>query len=136
MSVMASLIAELEKAAAPDFELDKAIGEAAGLVVAGKPSSASGRYNYHADGDYQDRISKRCDTPLPQFTASIDAAATLIPAGLYWMAGFGRCRETEPLGGCALFRPGADEPTFQAEAASVPLAICIAALKAREVSHA
>lgn len=100
------LIARLKQATGPDLDLDHAIA----TVV--RPSDGHGVLLY---------------------TASIDAALTLVPEGLYWMTGFGRVREAEPLGGMAIFEPGETEVTFsEAEGATVPLAICIAALKARK----
>lgn len=61
------------------------------------------------------------------------AAIILLPGDCYWAAGFGKMSETEPLGGASIFKPGKhDDPLGQGEAATVALALCIAALKARQ----
>lgn len=69
---------------------------------------------------------------VPDFTSSMDAAATLIPEGLYWLAGYGRTKEAEPLGGAQIYRPGDfDTPVAEGEGRTAAIAICIASLRAR-----
>lgn len=72
------------------------------------------------------------DFDFPRYTASIDGALTLVPEGKYWMIGFGRRAEPEPLGAAVFFEPRGsfDVPIAQAEAATVPLAICAAVIEA------
>ncbi|WP_298800154.1 hypothetical protein [uncultured Devosia sp.] len=67
------------------------------------------------------------------FTRSLDDAVKLIPDGMFWLAGHGKTRPAEPLGGAQVFRPGDDlNPLGEGEGASVAIAICIAALDARQ----
>ena len=40
----------------------------------------------------------------PRFTRSLDAAMTLVPEGRGWLAGYGRIRPDEPLGGAMITR--------------------------------
>lgn len=119
---MDDLIARLKKTTGQDWKLDQEIF-----------ALAEG-WSYPLVGAAQQQFE--CATLAhgrTNYTASIDAALTLVPKGLYWMAGFGKCREDEPLGGVAIFRPGNEDiPEAQAEAATVALAICIAALTARQ----
>ncbi|CUT12514.1 hypothetical protein BF49_3594 [Bradyrhizobium sp.] len=70
---------------------------------------------------------------VPPFTSSIDAAVALLPAALFWLIGRGRdTRPEEPLGGAIIFAPGAIDTIFaEAEAQTVALAMCAAALLAR-----
>lgn len=69
---------------------------------------------------------------LPRYTDQVDDALLLIPEGMFWVAGHGKTREPEPLGGASVMRPDdLDNHIGQAEAATVALAICAAALEAR-----
>jgi len=70
--------------------------------------------------------------PVSCYTREIDAAKRLIPDGLYWMVGFGKRSENEPLGGAATFKPQQDDPFTLGEHSEPAIALCIAALKARE----
>lgn len=140
---MAGLIERLSKATGPSRELDAAIGAACAIVDDFDPESLIGPIYYQGDDQGRIRIyAGKIDPSVRHhkftrnarlFTSSIDAALTLIPAGLYWMAGLGKCSEDEPLGACAIYRDGnVDTPIAQAEGATVPIAIGAAALKARE----
>lgn len=109
----AELIERLEAATGPDPLLDAAIGEHLGLTP------ASFRFK---DGD---QVSM-----WPNFTGSVDAAMTLVPAG-WWvqhigqnLKGWGVRIETQ---GCSI-------PNSMAipRLATPALALCIAALKAGE----
>jgi hypothetical protein len=70
------------------------------------------------------------------YTRSHDAAISLIPAEFFYAFAAGRTRPDEPLFGAAIYAPViSDEPAIIAEsehATSLPLAICIAALKTRD----
>ena len=98
----ADLIAALEKAEGPSRELDAEIRK-------------------HVPGDY-----------LPAFTASLDAALTLVPEGLAWRVepatpgytDWGKYRA-----GVTTWEKPYDLPSYGATPA---IALCIAALKARE----
>lgn len=117
---IAGIMDKLERATGPDHKLDMEIfalerGWSFPLFGAALEEWAAG----NRAGVKQD------------YTGSIDAAATVIPEGLYWLAGYGKTREDEPLGGAAVFRPGhEDDPVAKAEAPTVPLALCKAAFRA------
>lgn len=97
------LIERLEKATGPDREFDEAIARLAGWYIDG--------------GGY---------TSAPRFTASIDAALTLVPKGFNWSLG--------SMGGKG-FKADLHhiERGFGPVCIGVtaPIAICIAAIKAR-----
>jgi hypothetical protein len=77
-------------------------------------------------------LERPTDGDLPAYTTDLRAALTLVPEGLYWLAGYGREHPDEPLGGFQVFAPdGAEEPIASAEAATVELACCIASLRVR-----
>lgn len=66
---------------------------------------------------------------LPRYTTCLDDALSLVPDGMYWVAGFGKTREAEPLGGASIMKPGdLDSAAGEGEAATVPLALCLAAI--------
>jgi hypothetical protein len=68
---------------------------------------------------------------LPHWSTSIDAAVTLIPPGLFWSIGAGKCTPEEAIFGCLIQAcPIGDlEDIGQAEHEhSLPLAICMAAI--------
>lgn len=74
---------------------------------------------------------------VPRYTTSLDDAVTLVPDTLYWLAGYGRDSEQEPLGGCIISSSdNPDEPLAEGQAATVPLAVCIASLTARHLHFA
>lgn len=111
------LLALAERAEAlsgPDREIDRAIAKAIGKgrwFIAG-----SDRWRY---------------------TASLDAAETLVPEGCGWLAGWGQTRPDEPMGGARITRNARfvgycenyDEIAV-GEAATPALALCAAALRA------
>lgn len=123
-SSLSHLIERLERATTADRELDGEIASVLALHPKDwqrdvKSASASlwfkGLHNWRA----------------PDYTSSIDAAMTLLPDGVYWMAACGKRSVNEPLGACALYHPGVDQPFVQVEGHTVAIALCIAALKAR-----
>jgi hypothetical protein len=69
------------------------------------------------------------DDVVPRYTASLDAAMTLIPAGLTWEV------STDYVPALAGIYSGTDDddglPAYQGEAATPALALCAAALRAR-----
>lgn len=114
-----------ERATGPGRELDCAIGRLAG---AAKEQPDGTWMTYHKDG-YAHSINP------PAYTASLDAAMTLVDPRALWAHGsmeegpFARLCWPMPNGG---FVGG----YVEASAASVPLAICAAALRAlQESSH-
>lgn len=72
------------------------------------------------------------------YTASLDAAMTLVPEGCGWLAGYGQTHPDEPMGGALITRNARfvgygenyDEIAV-GEAATPALALCAAALRAR-----
>lgn len=120
---MSDLIAKLRAATGPDRALDVEI------VFALYPDI--GAYQPHCAGEepifwHDPYRKKRC----PHFTASIDAALTLVPAGWSWKAGNRSHRGDNSRDGYAnigLF--------IDVDAPTPALALCIAALIARGAAH-
>jgi hypothetical protein len=69
----------------------------------------------------------------PRPTGSLDAAASLVPVGLFWTVAFGQLTPQEPLGGALISRRDGSD-VAQAEAATPALALTAAALRARLAS--
>lgn len=92
-----ALIEALERAEGPSRELDRAIWYALQDEMTGDPSKS------------------------PAFTASIDAALTLVPEGFSWAVGSD--------GGASVFGPGGH--MFKGLAATPAIALVIAALRAK-----
>lgn len=140
------LIAALEKAEGPSRELDRDIHESAGQCA-----HRESKYWCIEDGNDFDSgfdcvkcgSSEAWEIEVPKYTASLDAALTLVPEG----CDFGFEVEHVFGGPCVYARcqPGSwiapvDDPrelvtiqrdTQAAAARMIPVAICIAALKAR-----
>lgn len=109
---MEDLIARLEAATGPDRELDCLIDVAVGHPI----------HNPHGPAEVANWPQRASGLTVPAYTASIDAAMTLVPDG----------------SGVMLFWFGDDERTGEAQvankrakAAAPALALCIAALKVR-----
>lgn len=109
------LIAALETATGPSRELDVEIG----LLLAPEgahrtPDRPAGTYAI-APGECRQ---------APWFTASLDAALTLVPEGMWWHVGAGRTRPDEPLYGAIILWPGDDpQPPYACDevgAVSIP----------------
>lgn len=108
---MKSLIERLEKASGPDRELDVEIAMAIDL-----PWNKAQR-----TGDGKSLVA-------PFFTSSLDAAMTLVPEGYDWSLFYDN---GEAISGC--MPASEDGCCFSDNHAPTPaLALCIAALKARE----
>jgi len=125
---MNDLIARLEAATGPDRELDAEIYRTAvGL----------GMYEtiVHRFGDFFVRNYPGPPEPeyrrLPRYTASLDAAMTLVPADAYWIFGKGRTRPDEPLFGFQILDPATNDVIAEAEHENREICVCIAALRAR-----
>lgn len=71
---------------------------------------------------------QRLNDRVPAYTASLDAAVTLVPDGMWWMFAKGKARPTEPLYGVMFFKEGtAEEVGPGAEHdSSLTLALCLA----------
>lgn len=121
MTDLSELIARVEAATGPDREIDRAIKEAFGHD-----------WDYSADWDYWDAIKReKASRPVAKlYTGSLDAAMTLVDPRALWAHGsmedgpFARLCWPQPNGG---FVGG----YVEANAATVPLAICLAALSAQ-----
>ena len=122
------LIERLARATGPDRELDAAID-----VVVFRPSAD--RVEYFPDGQripsgfYNARA-------IPAYTGSLDAAVTLVPEGWGWGVQSGYPYEGRCYPALAYYWILGDDPGVanSVDAAAPAHAICIAALKAREVS--
>lgn len=140
---MSDLIARLEAAEEPSRELDTEIW------LACVPGTTRNQWSYThvATGRLCDINETRELQPdgcrrlviVPNYTASIDAALTLVPDGMWWLIGAGRIRQKEPLYGAQILCHDPDPPYTSdviAEGehdAGPAVALCIAALKARLV---
>lgn len=117
--MIASLIARLEAATGPDRELDLDLWWA---CKANNPTGAP------MDADY--KALNLAMNDAPRYTASIDAAQTLVPEGMKWSVG-SWSDNFATVGKDSL---GKDAVNICIEPApSPPIALCIAALKARGV---
>jgi hypothetical protein len=105
------LLALLEQASGPSRELD---------LLIDRLTTKSEIHSDHLD---------RWPEHAKHFTSSLDAALTLVPEGWDWNAG---SEKAERVGNYAqLFRRSANESEEAWFAGSTPLALCIAALRAR-----
>lgn len=123
------LIERVKHEEGPNREMDEEIfiQITPGVLEAGRIDRLDGMVGWWPkDGPYQSAVT------VPRYTGSIEAALSLVPKGMFWVMGFGKCRETEPLGGASVM-PANDtlNPAGEAEAATVELAMCAAALEAR-----
>ena len=78
------------------------------------------------------------DHAVPRYTASLDAAVTLVPEGYYWQAANGKRRHSEPQACADLFvahGPNRGDMSFTADAATAALALCAAALRVRAAAY-
>lgn len=110
------LIARLEAATGPSRELDKAILLALGYSWRGMA--------------YWSRDDSHTWEGSTNFTASIDAALTLVPDGASWDV---RWKSGDKNASVTFYPPGDDPDDYFHvwEAATPALAICIAALRAK-----
>lgn len=125
------LIAALEAATGPSRELDYAIDECVGLpanfcgkkVKRWKPATAGDYWNCMTADGYVHFNAKGC----AKFSASIDAALTLVPEG--WWAKTVRGEDGH---GYAAISTDSSAIKFRCDRAATPaIALCIAALRAR-----
>ena len=109
---MDDLIKRLENAEKGSRELDKAIARALGFRIA---ASTGGPMIMRQN----DNVAS---WDLPHYTTSLDAALTLVPEEFDWLV-------SHVNGGLTIFAQVGPGKEYFAETA--PLALCIAALKAR-----
>jgi hypothetical protein len=128
------LIARLEAATGPDRELDAAIAVASGQYVFEKRGRDRQEWFYSTTRDYDRRCLYYGGTarPLEAYTASIDAALTLVPAELANNFLLSISPMSLDMGGrnwkCQVGK-------YRAAAPTPALAICIAALRAKDTTH-
>lgn len=118
-SKLLELAERCEQATGPDRELNIALLPLVGLrfVDEGHPiGEVCYEQNNHA-------------VPMPRFTASLDAAMTLVPEGFAWEAGFCEGKHAASVSSNGNRMPDATI------CATVALALCAAALKARAQSQ-
>lgn len=144
MSKYAELIERLEKLTGPDREIDAEIEAALCCPCYSEslPSLPDGwAWDFEAENDYVtvymvlgNKTSKKLKRySPPKYSESIDAALTIVPEGFKWKCGYGR-----HVPHTAELRDYRDKPilgTFIGECDSNrAIALCIAALRAREES--
>ena len=109
----ASLISRLEAAEGPDRELDEDIGRAIGWA-------------YQTYNSWRPPTPPHFHCPLPEFTASLDAAVGLVQEGCNWCVG------ASPTAAYCYYEDDENALMSWQHGATPALALCIAALKARE----
>ena len=110
-ATLEALLARVLEGTGPDRELDFAIAAAFGW-----PDSPN--LHQHAR----------------RYTESLDSALTLVPEGYWWQISNGKRRHYDPQAGAELFfdgGPNRGDMAFTADAATPPLALIAACLKAR-----
>ena len=126
---MQELIKKLEKATGPDRELDRDIGVAA---LGWRPFTVNGHHKMLDVGDatYPDSPGSM----YPALTESIDAALTLVPRGWRYLIHDGGT-PNDDRAFANVFSPSGSEVTYNPNhAATTAIALCIAALKARQLT--
>jgi len=116
-ATLLALAERCEQAAGPDRELDAEIARF--LVLAGAEDIARSRYGWS------------------YFTASLDAAVTLVPEGWKWSLDW---TQRAPYLDCAVAAAfahgsGINPADTEAAAKTTALALCAAALRARAAAH-
>ena len=124
---MVDLIARLQAAEGPDRELD------AEICALTAPDIGLHRQ----DGEwFYDCSIGRGRAVISHYTASVDAALSLVPDNLFWLAGKARIQPSEPLYGAQLILPPNTLVSEGEHNTSVAIALCIAALKAGGIGGA
>ena len=128
---MRELIERLEKAEGPDAELDKCIMMAVDYKEyerrwwAARPDDIAARY---MSKDQQKQMAED-NWIAPPYTASIDAALTLVPDGHASAVGTMAFKDSDKLPWATYWTP--QGWPYSTEAATPALALCAAALRAR-----
>jgi hypothetical protein len=130
-SRLEELAERVEKLTGPCREADEDIARAVGYVPArgSNVEIAYGHFYVDADGDY-------IGAP-PKFTASLDAAMTLVPEG-WFLADLGLWRSGAPTRTWAAtlkLDPQCDERVHTSNKPSAAIALCTVALRARAASE-
>lgn len=125
MSILLELADRIEASSNPDRGIDVAIVRALHPDI--------GRYAPHCKGEeaifWEDPYRKQ---PAPMFTSSIDDAIKLVPEGFHFCI----CADGRPGFANVHKLEGGEGPTNFSTAATPPMAVCAAALRAHDaLSH-
>ena len=126
-TALLALAERCEQAAGPERELDAEIALACGIVTSRECDFFYGHKDHSVmvlERDYYDH--DRNAPALPYFTASLDAAVTLVPEGWTWGRFHSGTVECMTLNG-----PDNSILVERGEGISTALALCAAALRAR-----
>jgi len=124
---MEDLIKQLQQAIGPDRKLD------AEIWMTLYPEWRAYPRDDHGEGDIAWITPRDGRSYLAtRYTGSVDDALSLIPKEMFYILGHGRVRSGEPLCGAQLLRPVTSEVIAEAESDTLPIAICIAALRASD----
>jgi hypothetical protein len=126
MSALLELAERCEQATGPDCELNREVAQAAGWRKGGKVwALGSSLQGWAPPG----APSKDLRLDVPHYTASLDAAMTLVPEGWY-LGDLTQCNEDDVPQACLT---EIDEPCRDAgaSASTLALSLCAAALRAR-----
>lgn len=123
-ATLEALLARVLEGTGPDLELDAEIALALGIVSSRVGNCFYGHKHYSVmvlDRDYYDHDGNAPE--LPHYTASLDAALTLVPEGWIWVIG--------SYGNARVYQEQAAGKSFIGENANPVRALCEAALQAR-----
>ena len=137
-ATLEALLARVLEGEGPDRELDGEIEAClTGRVTHPRdpgwtfePQDVEWKLARLADSPFISRASR----PAPFYTASLDAALTLVPNGYWWQISSGKRRHYDPQAGAELFfagGPNRGDITVSADAATPPRALIAACLKVR-----
>lgn len=139
------LISRLEKASGPDRELDAQISAAVRAIPDNAPWLKSFK-DIRATGNcvqaFNDKGESSANWQPYTYTASVDAALMLVPDGFAYMVTSEGKASIEPFACVSSKTPISPDARhlpssiFNARARTAPLALCIAALKARAIEQA
>lgn len=131
MTDLMELASRVEAREGPDRELDALIGVAVAGYFLGEPRypGAERRYGYvDKEGCRVEPGNGAADRLIPLYTASLDAAMTLVPGELRTAM----VQKPDTTWGCALLALASDNREFPESTAPTPaLALTAAALRAR-----
>ena len=130
-ATLEALLARVLESTGPDRELDAEIALAFGIVAQRGGNCFYGHKHYSVmvlDRDYYDHDGNAPE--LPNYTASLDAALTLVPEGWSWHAAL-RTYLTPFRGTGSVWQEGQQYALFNADAATPARALIAACIKAR-----
>jgi hypothetical protein len=129
---MNDLVARLEAATGPDGDLDMAIFKSLGWKEVYFGDNSRGYFVPHyKQWQHEDGRTRRAlPEAVPMYTASIDAALTLVPEDWFFHISRFSLDVSEPRCDASVYRRS-DRECFQSDGPTIALAICIATLRAR-----